>query len=59
MSKQDAINLVKSIFNSDTFEFEAEINKEAKYVVTVKNTITDGTYKYLVDPVSKSFSEMN
>ena len=59
MSKDDAINKVKEIFNSDTFEFTAEINKEAKYVVTVKNVITEQTYKYLVDPISKSYSEMN
>jgi ABC-type Na+ efflux pump permease subunit len=59
MSSDDAIERVKTIFNSDNFEFKADINEDAKYVVTVKNTISSTTYKYLVDPVSGSFTEMN
>ena len=59
MSKEDAIKLVKKLFNSDNFEFSAEVNNDAKYIVTVKNTISDVTYKYVVDPISKSYYEMN
>lgn len=59
MSKDDAIKLVKKLFNSDNFEFSAEINSDSKYIVTVKNAISDTEYKYLVDPISKSYYEMN
>ena len=57
MSKNDAIEIVKEIYNSDNFEFSADINKDSKYVVTVKNTITNKSDKYIVDPTSsdKSF----
>ena len=58
MSKEDAINLVKKLFNSDNFEFSAEVNEDAKYVVTAKNTISDTSYKYLVDPINQSFYEI-
>ena len=53
-SKQDAINVVKSIYNSDNFEFSAEINEDSKYIVSVKNTITNKVEKYLVDPTSNN-----
>jgi len=59
MSKDDAIKIVKKLFNSDNFDFSAEINSDSKYVVTVKNTVSDTEYKYLVDPISKSYYEMN
>ncbi len=57
MSKNDAIEIVKEIYNSDNFEFSADINEDSKYIVSVKNTITDSIDKYLVDPTSseKSF----
>lgn len=58
MSKEDAINLVKSLFNSDNFDFDAEVSKTAKYIVTVTNTINDSTYTYEVDPISKSYYEV-
>jgi len=58
MSKEDAIKLVKTAFNSDNFEFTAVINKEAKYVVTAKNTITNTKYTYEVDPLTKEFYEI-
>ena len=58
MSKEDAINLVKEYYNSDNYEFSAEINSESKYIVIVTNTITESTTKFLVDPTvpDKSFS---
>ena len=61
MSSQDAINLVKTIYNGDSYEFEASINSNLKYIVTVKNIITESTTKYLVDPTKTngSFYEIN
>ena len=61
MSKEDAINIVKALYNSDVYEFEAKINEDSKYVVTVKNTITESVTKFLVDPTSTngSFYEIN
>lgn len=56
MSREDAINIVKSIYNGDNYEFSAEINEDSKYIVSVKNTITETTDKFLVDPQSTSKS---
>ena len=56
MSKEDAINKVKTLYNSDVYEFSAEINKDSKYIVTVKNTVTESVTKYLVDPTTTSGS---
>ena len=52
MSGEDAINLVKEIYNSDNYEFSVEINKDSKYIVSVKNTLTESITKFLVDPTS-------
>jgi len=61
MSKEDAINIVKEIYNGDVFEFVCDINSDSKYIVTVKNTLSNSVTKYLVDPESKdnSFYEIN
>lgn len=61
MSKEDAINLVKEIYNGDNYEFSADINEDSKYIVTVKNTLTETNSKFLVDPTStsKSYYEIN
>lgn len=60
MSKEDAINIVKGIYNSDVYEFSAEINEDSKYIVSVKNLATNKITKYLVDPVKKgSFYEID
>ena len=56
MSKDDAIEIVKRIYNGDIYEFSAEINKDSKYIVTVKNTITKSDTKYLVDPTKTNGS---
>ena len=56
MSGEDAINLVKEIYNSDNYEFSVEINKDSKYIVSVKNTLTESTTKFLVDPTSANGS---
>lgn len=59
MKADDAVELVKSIYNSDNFSYSAAVSKDAKYIVTVTNTITNVVYKYEVDPISKSFYEIN
>ena len=59
VSGNDAIDIVKTIFNGDSFEFTYEINNDAKYVVTAKSKIEgDNTeLKFIVDPITKSFYE--
>ena len=59
VSGNDAIDIVKTIFNGDSFDFKYEINNEAKYVVTAKSKIEgDNTeIKFIVDPITKSFYE--
>lgn len=57
-SSQDAINLVKTIINSDAFDYSTEVNSESKYVVTVKSKVDDTVLKFEVDPVTKSFYEI-
>lgn len=59
MSKEDAINLVKNNFNGDNFEFSAEINENNMYTVTIKNTLTGTIYKYEVDPIEKSYYDLD
>ncbi len=59
MNKNDAINLVKELFNSDNFEFDALVNERAKYTVNVTNTISGVIYQYEVDPITKSFYELD
>ncbi len=58
MTSEDAIKLVKSLFNSDNFVFSTSVSDDAKYIVTVKNTISNTEYKYEVDPVTESFYEI-
>ncbi len=58
VNKEDAINLVKPLFNSDNFEYTAVVTKEAKYLVTVKNTISKVEYQFEVDPVTKTYYEI-
>ena len=56
MSKQDAINLVKKLYNSDNYEYSVDINEDSKYIVSVKNIITNSVDKYFVDPTSSGES---
>jgi len=55
-SKEDAINSVKSIFNSDNYEFSATTREDNMYIVTVKNTENKNEYIYIVDPNDGSFT---
>lgn len=53
--EEDAINLIKKIFNSDNYKFEAKINNEGLYQVTVTNTVTNSKFIYYVDPATKTY----
>lgn len=57
-SKEDAIAVVKKSYNSDNYEFSAKAREDNKYIVTVKNTETGSTYKYVVDPNDGSYSAL-
>ena len=60
MSKEDAINIVKTLYNGETYDYSVTINEDSKYIVTVKNSITEGLTKYLVDPTKNgSFYEID
>lgn len=54
-TKEDAINAVKESFNSDSYEFEAEVRKDNMYIVTVTNPDSETKYTYIVDPNDGSF----
>lgn len=54
-TKQDAINAVKQAYNSDTYEFEAEVRADNKYIVTVSNEATGTKTVYLVEPSNLSY----
>lgn len=58
VTKEDAIKLVKQSINSDNFEYSVTINSKAKYIVTVKNTLTNSEYKFEVDPMTKQYYEI-
>lgn len=53
--ENDAINLIKKLFHSDNYKFEAKVNSDGLYVVTVTNTTTNSKYIYLVDPATKTY----
>lgn len=57
-SKEDAKELVSSAFNSDNFEYTVIVGDDGKYIVKVKNTINDNTYKFEVDPATKKYVEI-
>ena len=59
LTGKGAVDIVKTIFNGDSFEFSYTINADAKYVVTAKSKVTgdNTTLKFVVDPITKSFYE--
>ncbi len=56
-SKEDAINVIKGVFNSDSYQYEATIREDNMYIVTVTNPDSDSKYTYIVDPNDGSFYE--
>lgn len=57
-SKEDAKKMIIANFNSDNFEFYVNVSTEGKYIVTVRNTISEKIYKYEVDPAKRTFVEI-
>ena len=54
MSIKDAEDIVKRDVLSDNFTFSTEISKDYMYIVTVKDTLSSDTFKYEVNPVTKT-----
>ncbi len=57
-TKQNAIDAVKGVFNSDNYTFDAEVRSDNMYVVTVTNTEDNTKMVYLVDPNDGSFEDI-
>lgn len=53
MKKEDAIEIIKKVYNNDDYTYVAEVTKNGKYVVTVTNEGTNETTVFLVDPSTK------
>lgn len=54
-TKEDAINLIKPLFHSDNYTFEAELNNDSLYIVTITNTLNSTKYIYYVDPATRTY----
>ena len=54
-TKEDAINLIKPLFHSDNYSFDAKLNDDSLYVVTITNILTSTKYIYYVDPATKTY----
>ncbi len=50
----DAINLVKERFNSDSYEYDAEVMGDSRVKVTVTNSDTNSKYVFIVEPNRKT-----
>ena len=59
MSIKDAEEIVKKDVLSDNFTFSTEISKDYMYIVTVKDTLSSDTFKYEVNPVTKTAVALN
>ena len=59
MSIKDAEDIVKKDVLSDNFTFSTEITKDYMYIVTVKDTLSSDTFKYEVNPVTKTAVALN
>ena len=57
-TKEDAINVIKGIFNSDSYQYDATVREDNMYIVTVTNPDSDTKYAYVVDPNDGSFYEI-
>ena len=55
-NEEDAIILIKKIFNSDNYKFEAKATTDGLYQVTVTNTVTNSKFIYYVDPATKTYT---
>lgn len=57
-TKEDALKIIKNIYNSDNYSFDATAGGDNTYIVTVTNTDTNESVKYSVDPSDGSFSQL-
>lgn len=55
-SKEDAINLIKEVYNSDNYEFEAVITSDNKYEVTARDPEVNTASVFIVDPGTGIYS---
>ena len=56
MSADDAIELIKTVFTGDAYEYSAKATSDNKYEVTANNTITNTKIVFIVDPGTKQWS---
>lgn len=49
-TKEEAIDVVKEMYNGDSYEFDAEIRADNWYVVTVTHVVDKTVTVYEVDP---------
>ena len=54
-SENDAVNLIKKIFHSDNYKFEAKANDDGLYEVIVTNTTSNSKFIYYVEPATKTY----
>jgi len=54
-TKEDAINVIKELYNSDNYIFTAKAREDNMYVVTVTNPDTNTADVYEVDPNDGTF----
>ena len=55
MTKEEATNLIKSVFHGDNYQFECERISGGNYKVVVTNKISGKTYNYFVDAATKTY----
>ncbi len=55
-TKQEAIDTIKQIYNSDNYTFSAQLRKDNMYIVTVTDTVTNTKTNYVVDPNDGTFT---
>ena len=56
MEMQEAIDIVKEIFNSDNYKFEAKVSAESEYIVTVTDEVTKEKMVFIVNPANKTYT---
>ena len=56
VSEQEAIDIVKKVYNSDVYEFTVKALSDNTYEVTSKNVATNTVTVFIVDPATKLYS---
>ena len=55
LTKEEATNIIKEIFNGDNYKFNCEKIEGGNYKVTVTNTLNGKNYYYFVDATTKTY----